>query len=31
MNIGQEEIHTMLCPLCLKVHKSLPFNLEYLV
>ena len=28
MSIGQEEIHTMLCPLCLKVHKSLPFNLE---
>lgn len=25
VNIGQEEIHTILCLLCLKVHKSLPF------
>ena len=24
-NIGQEETHTMLCLLCLEVHKSLPF------
>ena len=24
--LGQEETHIMLCPLCLEVHKSLPFN-----